>query len=165
MPRVAIDRTVSRQQPPQRQRREQHRCQQAGSGRLRTTTLTILSGTMMIFLGGLPSSMRATASSDKASFSTSSLGRALGHGDLAAALAVDLHRQRRSSIDQQRRIDLGPAAHRRPCPDLPSATQQVSARCGIIGRNQLHQLLDAFAHGGAMRLGDAGRAVRGWRIW
>ena len=62
---------------------------------------------MTIFLGALPSSMRAMRSRDKTCLRPR-LRSALGDGDFPAPLAINLDRQGNGVVDQQRRIDGGP---------------------------------------------------------
>ena len=84
-------------------------------------------------------------------------GGALGHGDLAAALAVDLHRHDDGRIDKQCRVDLGPG--RIGDHAVAGAAQRFPAGFGQVRHHrgdQLHQPLGALANHGVMR----GRAER-----
>ena len=60
------------------------------------------------------------------------------HGNITPLLAVDLDHQRHGVFNQQIAFDLGPIGLRNQ-PGLAQHRQHSSARCGIIGREQLDQ--------------------------
>ena len=115
-----------------------------GSELSHATMFTMRLGTTITFLGALPSSARLTPSSAKrGGFDLLGLG-ILGHADLAAALAVDLHGDGDAVRRSQGRIIFGPGRFRHQ-PAVAQLLPALFRQMRHHRRRQQHQRLDRFA--------------------
>ena len=112
------------------------------------TTLTIRPGTMITFLGDLPSSAFFTASSARTAASISALLASRGDRHFRPLFAVNLYRQRQRVLDQKVALDRGPGGFRH---------QRLVAEHGpaFLGEvrhhrcKELHKNINRFVHGPA----------------
>ena len=105
-----------------------------GLPRLSATTLTILCGTTITFLGGLPVKRPFYRIERQNGSLDLGVRRIAGNCDIGALLAVDLDRKVMVSSISSSGSSFGQGS-RATSVRWPSAAQHSSARCGIIGWN------------------------------